>query len=118
MILLAGIAEESPLALVTEALEAMGAEHRVFDQRRVAAANLTLEIADATRGGAIGGTLTFDDESIRSERDQRDLSAARWMIGFLPGIAGLAAAIRRRASTAAASTSSCCDSPISRRGAC
>ena len=64
MILLAGIAEESPLALVTEALEAMGADHRVFDQRRVAGANLTLEIADAAGGGAIEGTLTFDDASI------------------------------------------------------
>jgi hypothetical protein len=88
MILLAGIAEESPLALVTEALEAMGADHRVFDQRRVAGANIALEIADAAGGGAIEGTLTFDDASI-------PLSAitaiyVRLMDDqFLPGIAAL-----------------------------
>jgi hypothetical protein len=88
MILLAGIAEESPLALVTEALEAMGADHRVFDQRRVAGANIALEIADAAGGGTIEGTLTFDDASI-------PLSAitaiyVRLMDDqFLPGIAAL-----------------------------
>ena len=67
MILLAGIADDSPLALVTEALEASGADHRVLDQRRVAAANLTLEIADAAAGGAMGGTLTLDGEAVPIE---------------------------------------------------
>ncbi len=88
MILLAGIADESPLVLVTEALEASGAEHRLLDQRRVAAANLTLEIADAAAGGAIGGTMTLDGETI-------PLSAITAMYlrlmnhEFLPGMAGL-----------------------------
>lgn len=88
MILLAGIADESPLALVTAALEASGADHRVLDQRRVAAANLTLEIADAAAGGAIGGTLTLDGEAV-------PLSAITAMYlrlmndAFLPGMAGL-----------------------------
>jgi len=90
MILLAGIADESPLALVTEALEASGADHRVFDQRRVAAANLILEIADAGGGGAIAGTLIVDGEAI-------PLSAISAMYlrlmddASLPGMAGLAA---------------------------
>ena len=64
MILLAGIPDESPLALVAEALEESGAHYRVFDQRRVDAAALTLEIAGADEGGAIGGTLVVDGESI------------------------------------------------------
>jgi glutathione synthase/RimK-type ligase-like ATP-grasp enzyme len=64
MILLAGIADERPLALVAEALEAIGADHRVFDQRRFDAADLTLEISDADGGGAIGGTLRLEGESI------------------------------------------------------
>ena len=34
MILLAGIPDERPLALVAEALEAIGVDCRVFDQRR------------------------------------------------------------------------------------
>jgi hypothetical protein len=64
VILLAGIPSERPLALVAEALEASGADHRVLDQRRAGAANLALDIADADRGGAIAGTLTIDGESL------------------------------------------------------
>jgi hypothetical protein len=64
MILLAGVPDESPLARVIDALDAIGANHRSFDQRRVAAADLTLEIADAAGGGAIGGTITLDGETI------------------------------------------------------
>ena len=64
MILLAGIPDERPLALVIEALEGSGADHRVLDQRRATAADLTLEIGDAARGGAIGGTLALEGESI------------------------------------------------------
>jgi len=52
MILVAGIPSERPLALVADALEASGADHRVLDQRRASAANLTLDIADADGGGA------------------------------------------------------------------
>lgn len=64
MILVAGIPDESPLALVIEALESTGADYRVFDQRRASTANLRVEIADAAGGGAIDGTLTLDGESI------------------------------------------------------
>jgi hypothetical protein len=64
MILLAGIASERPLALVADALEASGADHRVLDQRRAGAANLALCIADADDGGAVAGTLLVDGESI------------------------------------------------------
>jgi len=64
MILVAGIPSERPLALVADALEASGADHRVLDQRRASAANLTLDIADADGGGAIAGTLLIDGESI------------------------------------------------------
>jgi len=88
MILLAGIPDERPLALVIEALEASGADHRVFDQRRVSAADLTLEIADTPSGGAIGGTLVLDGEAV-------PLNAITAMFlrlmddRFLPGIADL-----------------------------
>lgn len=64
MILVAGIADETPVALVIEALEAIGANYRVFDQRRAAAADVTLEIADASGGGAISGALTIDSDVI------------------------------------------------------
>jgi hypothetical protein len=64
VILLAGIGSERPLALVAEALDASGADHRVLDQRRAGAANLTLDIADADGGGAIAGTLTIDGETV------------------------------------------------------
>jgi hypothetical protein len=64
MILVAGIADENPTARVIEALEAIGAHHRVFDQRRAAGANIFIEIADADHGGAIGGTLTIEGEML------------------------------------------------------
>jgi hypothetical protein len=64
MILVAGIAEESPVALVVDALKEIGANHRLFDQRRTDDVAMTLEIADASGGGAIGGTLTLDGETI------------------------------------------------------
>jgi hypothetical protein len=65
MILVAGIPDEGPTARVVEALEAIGANYRVFDQRRAADADIKIEIADAEGGGAIGGTLTIDRETIR-----------------------------------------------------
>jgi glutathione synthase/RimK-type ligase-like ATP-grasp enzyme len=67
MILIAGIADESPTSLVVDALEAIGAHYRLFDQRRVASAEIALEVGDASGGGAIGGTLTLDDETIPLE---------------------------------------------------
>jgi hypothetical protein len=88
MILLAGVPDERPLALVIEALEASGADHRVLDQRRAAASDLTLEIADAARGGAIGGTLVLEGESIPLEA----IAAIYLRLmdhRFLPGIAEL-----------------------------
>jgi glutathione synthase/RimK-type ligase-like ATP-grasp enzyme len=64
VILVAGIPDERPMALVTEALDEIGANYRVLDQRRVATAKLQLEIADAPAGGAVGGTLTLEDETV------------------------------------------------------
>jgi glutathione synthase/RimK-type ligase-like ATP-grasp enzyme len=67
MILVAGIPDEGPTARVVEALEAIGANHRVFDQRRAADTDIEIEIADAEGGGAIGGTLIMGGETIRLE---------------------------------------------------
>ena len=64
MILVAGIPDERPVARVIEALDAIGANYRVFDQRRVAAAGLQLDIGDAAVGGAVSGTLTIEEESL------------------------------------------------------
>jgi len=88
MILVAGIPDERPLALVIEALEASGADHRVLDQRRTAESDLTLEIADAACGGAIGGTFELMGESIRLEA----ITAIYLRLmdhRFLPGFADL-----------------------------
>lgn len=88
MILVAGIPDERPVALVTAALDAMGANYRLFDQRRVASVGLTLEIADASEGGAVGGTLTLEGEKV-------SLSQVTGMFlrlmddRLLPGVAGL-----------------------------
>ena len=91
MIVLAGIPDERPMALVAEALEAIGADYRVFDQRRFDAIDLTLEIGDADAGGAIGGTLGLDGESVPLS----SISAMYLRLmddRFLPGIAELPAA--------------------------
>ena len=64
MILLAGIPDEAPLALVIDALEATGADYRVLDQRCATESDLSLEIADTAGGGAIGGALVVEGESI------------------------------------------------------
>ena len=95
MILLAGIPDERPLALVIEALEASGADHRVLDQRRTAESDLTLEIADAACGGAIGGTFELMGESIRLEA----ITAIYLRLmdhRFLPGFADLPPDSERR----------------------
>ena len=87
MILLAGIPSERPLALVAEALEASGADHRVFDQRRAGTANLALDVADADDGGAIAGALMMDGASI--PLDSITAIYLRLMDdAALPGIAG------------------------------
>jgi hypothetical protein len=67
MILVGGIADEGPTALVIEALETMGAHYRVFDQRRAASSAITLEIAGDANGGAISGALTIDGEPVALE---------------------------------------------------
>ena len=67
MILVGGIADEGPTALVIDALETMGADYRVFDQRRAVSSTITLEIADDAHGGAIGGTLTIDGQPLALE---------------------------------------------------
>jgi len=90
MILLAGIPDESPLALVTDALDEIGANHRTFDQRRAAAADVELEIADAAGGGAIGGTLTLDGERIPL-REITGMYVRLMDDQFLPAMAGLPA---------------------------
>jgi hypothetical protein len=116
MILVAGIPDERPLALVIEALEASGADHRVLDQRRTAESDLTLEIADAARGGAIGGMLDVDGERYRSRR----LPAIYLRLmdhRFLPGFAD-SPPTPNPGCTAAASMSCCTASPISHRLAC
>jgi glutathione synthase/RimK-type ligase-like ATP-grasp enzyme len=57
MILLCGIPSESPLAMVTRALDALGADYRVLNQRKVA----DLDIAWQIDGAGIAGTLRLED---------------------------------------------------------
>jgi RimK-like ATP-grasp domain len=64
VILVAGIPDERPMAALIDALDAIGAEYRVFDQRQAAACAMTWEIADAAGGGRIDGTLTLAGERI------------------------------------------------------
>jgi len=64
VILIAGISDETPVSQVIEALEGSGAEYRVFDQRSVAAVHMTLEIGDAAAGGALGGYVELDGETV------------------------------------------------------
>ncbi len=64
MILVAGIPDEAPVARIIDALDATGADFRVFDQRRVAATHMTLEIGDADAGGRLGGALELESETI------------------------------------------------------
>jgi glutathione synthase/RimK-type ligase-like ATP-grasp enzyme len=57
MILLCGIPSESPLAMVARALDALGADYRVLNQRKVA----DLDIAWQIDGAGIAGTLRLED---------------------------------------------------------
>lgn len=66
MILVAGIAEEPPVARVTAALDQIGADYRLFDQRKAASTELTLVIG-ARADGAPRGCLTLDGEVIPLE---------------------------------------------------
>jgi hypothetical protein len=72
MILLAGIPSEAPMALVIDALDAIGAAYRVFDQRRVQECGIAVASAGNEEGGALHGRLTLTGESIALE----EISAA------------------------------------------
>lgn len=61
MILLCGIPTEGPLAMVGKALDALGADYRVVNQRKVAAFDMRWQI-DA---GGIEGTLRIEAETLR-----------------------------------------------------
>ena len=67
MILLGGIPSEPPLRRVREALEALDADYRIFNQRRSADCSMSLRI-DAQ---GVGGTLRLEEETL----DLRDISA-------------------------------------------
>lgn len=60
MILLAGIPSETPLRLVREALDARGADYRLFNQREAAACDFTFHIDD----GGLDGRLTLGSDRI------------------------------------------------------
>ena len=68
MILVAGIPEESPVSMLVHALDAIGAGYCLLDQRRVSAADITLQIADAAGGGAITGSLLMDGQTVSLEQ--------------------------------------------------
>ncbi len=59
MILLWGIPSETPLAMVREVLEEHGIPFVILNQRRFAACDIELEVAD----GLVSGTLTIDGKS-------------------------------------------------------
>lgn len=88
MILVAGIPDEGPTASVIEALDEIGAAYAVFDQRRHAEAEITLEIGSDGQGGSIGGVLAMPDASI--PLDQLSGFFVRTMDDtLLPGVSGL-----------------------------
>jgi glutathione synthase/RimK-type ligase-like ATP-grasp enzyme len=61
MILLCGIPSESPLAMVAKALDALGADYRMLNQRKVAALDIAFEID----GSGIEGTIRLEEETFR-----------------------------------------------------
>jgi glutathione synthase/RimK-type ligase-like ATP-grasp enzyme len=61
MILLCGIASETPLAMVTSAVAELGLEHRVFNQRQALRTRLSFEVVD----GEVDGELHLDGECLR-----------------------------------------------------
>jgi hypothetical protein len=88
MILVAGIEDEGPTASVVGALDAIGANYCVFDQRRAPDADIEIEIADAESGGAIGGTLTIGHEMIRLD-ELRAIYLRLMDDNLLPNVASL-----------------------------
>jgi glutathione synthase/RimK-type ligase-like ATP-grasp enzyme len=83
MILLGGIPSERPLALLAEALDELGAEYRLFNQRRCADCAIALSVGD----DGVRGTLRLHDEAF----DLRDITAvySRLMDDrFLPELEG------------------------------
>jgi hypothetical protein len=88
MILVAGIPTERPTALVVEALESIGANYRCFDQLRSDSIGLTVEIAGAKAGGAIGGTLVINGETTTLE-EVTGVYLRLMDDNLLPGMAGL-----------------------------
>lgn len=83
MILLCGIPSESPLAMVASALDALGADYRMVNQRNVAA----FDLAWAIDAGAVGGALRLDRETFRLD----EISAAYVRLmddRLLPELAG------------------------------
>jgi glutathione synthase/RimK-type ligase-like ATP-grasp enzyme len=67
MILLGGIPSESPLVRLADALDELGAEYRMFNQRQCADCAIAIEV-DAT---GVGGTLTLNGETL----DLREIDA-------------------------------------------
>ncbi len=63
MILLAGIASETPLAMVREELNKLSVPHIMFNQRNFADMDLKFEIS----GGVIRGQLHLKDRNYRLE---------------------------------------------------
>jgi glutathione synthase/RimK-type ligase-like ATP-grasp enzyme len=61
MILLCGIPTESPLAMVAAALDALGADYRFINQRKVGGFDLAWQIDDA----GVAGTLRLETEKLR-----------------------------------------------------
>ena len=66
MILLGGIPSESPMALLTEALDQHDMPYRFFDQRRCAECAMTLSVTS----DGVDGALTLGDETL----DLRDIT--------------------------------------------
>jgi glutathione synthase/RimK-type ligase-like ATP-grasp enzyme len=60
MILLGGIPSESPLVRLTDALDELGVEYRMFNQRQCADCAISLEV-DVT---GVGGNLTLNRETL------------------------------------------------------
>jgi glutathione synthase/RimK-type ligase-like ATP-grasp enzyme len=63
MIMLCGIPSEPPVAMVGAALDALGADYRIVNQRKVADCEFAWGIDD----GAVGGTLRLEAETFRLE---------------------------------------------------
>jgi glutathione synthase/RimK-type ligase-like ATP-grasp enzyme len=67
MILLGGIPSESPLVRVADALNGLGTQYRIFNQRQSADCTIVLEVGSS----GVGGTLTLNGERL----DLREIEA-------------------------------------------